>query len=192
MYHQMAGNSTSTTTPLVQTNGFEFHEFIDNENFDQFVNLIRGDQSDHQYQNQHDQIVDHHFDFGLINTCLVDNNQFGPSENFGFGNVIATGSDLNSKTNLQMQIFNKDIKGDHDSDEDEDEDGDGDNDRQESSATNNTSSTCKSGRGKADRSRTLVSERRRRGRMKEKLYALRALVPNITKVYIYISFIFHI
>ncbi|KAL3849546.1 hypothetical protein ACJIZ3_011428 [Penstemon smallii] len=35
---------------------------------------------------------------------------------------------------------------------------------------------------KVDRSKTLVSEQKRRGRMKEKLYALRALVPNITKL----------
>uniref|UniRef100_A0A0E0GZT0 BHLH domain-containing protein n=1 Tax=Oryza nivara TaxID=4536 RepID=A0A0E0GZT0_ORYNI len=46
-------------------------------------------------------------------------------------------------------------------------DGDGDN-----SAT----------RKRRDRSKTIVSERKRRVRMKEKLYELRALVPNITKV----------
>lgn len=37
-------------------------------------------------------------------------------------------------------------------------------------------------KSRRDRSRTLISERRRRGRMKEKLYELRSLVPNITKV----------
>lgn len=47
------------------------------------------------------------------------------------------------------------------------DDGDGDN-----SAT----------RKRRDRSKTIVSERKRRVRMKEKLYELRALVPNITKV----------
>ncbi|KAK8928905.1 Transcription factor FER-LIKE IRON DEFICIENCY-INDUCED TRANSCRIPTION FACTOR [Platanthera zijinensis] len=33
-----------------------------------------------------------------------------------------------------------------------------------------------------DRSKTIVSERRRRGRMKERLYELRSMVPNITKM----------
>ncbi|KAJ0988872.1 hypothetical protein J5N97_007228 [Dioscorea zingiberensis] len=37
-------------------------------------------------------------------------------------------------------------------------------------------------RPKRDRSRTLVSERRRRGQMKERLYELRSIVPNITKM----------
>ncbi|KAF0931900.1 hypothetical protein E2562_007092 [Oryza meyeriana var. granulata] len=37
-------------------------------------------------------------------------------------------------------------------------------------------------RKRRDRSKTIVSERKRRVRMKEKLYELRALVPNITKM----------
>jgi len=39
---------------------------------------------------------------------------------------------------------------------------------------------------KRDRSKTIVSERRRRSRMKEKLFELRSLVPNITKVSFFI------
>ncbi|KAL3652989.1 hypothetical protein CASFOL_002670 [Castilleja foliolosa] len=53
-------------------------------------------------------------------------------------------------------------------------------DENESSAT--TDGPAKKNGNKADRSRTLVSERKRRGRMKDKLYALRSLVPNITKL----------
>ncbi|XP_057781865.1 transcription factor FER-LIKE IRON DEFICIENCY-INDUCED TRANSCRIPTION FACTOR-like [Salvia miltiorrhiza] len=60
--------------------------------------------------------------------------------------------------------------------QDEDEVEDEDEDEDESSAT--TSEKTK----KSDRSTTLMSERRRRRRMKEKLYTLRSLVPNITKM----------
>ncbi|KAJ4762286.1 basic helix-loop-helix (bHLH) DNA-binding superfamily protein [Rhynchospora pubera] len=37
-------------------------------------------------------------------------------------------------------------------------------------------------KGRRDRSKTIVTERKRRVRMKEKLYELRSLVPNITKM----------
>ncbi|KAL4385793.1 hypothetical protein GQ457_15G011470 [Hibiscus cannabinus] len=48
-----------------------------------------------------------------------------------------------------------------------------------SSGTTTSSATKKA---KVDQSRNVISEWRRRGRMKDKLYALRSLVPNITKM----------
>nr|GEX08122.1 Myc-type, basic helix-loop-helix (bHLH) domain-containing protein [Tanacetum cinerariifolium] len=58
----------------------------------------------------------------------------------------------------------------------------GDDDSSETMTTRNPDTQRRSGGGvKGDRTRTLISERKRRSGMKEKLYALRALVPYITK-----------
>ncbi|KAL5565822.1 hypothetical protein UlMin_028986 [Ulmus minor] len=141
-------------------NEFELHDFIDDPNFDQFIDLIRGENED--------PIANFNCD-DLVNGGFVDNQQFMsvPTPNvspFGFD-----GGDPNSNL-LVLPSF------------DEEEMvmlGDEEYDREDSSGTT-TTTTGK--RGKADRSRTLISERRRRGRMKEKLYALRSLVPNITKM----------
>lgn len=166
--YQMDG----AANPMLHFNGLELHDFIDSANFDQYINLIRGQTDDHEnpaVQFGNCTIDDHH---DLMNSCLVDN-QFGPGDLFGFSGVISTAgqSDPNSMLNT-LANCDGEMKGE--------EDQEGENhDVEDSSATN---ITTKTNRQKLDRSRTLISERRRRGRMKDKLYALRSLVPNITKV----------
>ncbi|PKI64583.1 hypothetical protein CRG98_015015, partial [Punica granatum] len=122
---------------------------------------------------------------GYIDGVRVDS-QFGPVPEDMFGVNDPRFENTNFVLNGLPGGFEEDMKnGEEDGVDDDDEEED------YSSATtttaNTTSATTTSSprtptkKTKPDRSRTLVSERRRRGRMKEKLYALRALVPNITK-----------
>lgn len=141
-------------------NDFELNDFVDEANFSHCIDLIRGETAD--------QVV--HFDADLINGCFVDN-QFGPAPGDIYDYNTNMVSDPNSMFNT-LPTFGGELKDGEDLD---------DIDGEDSSATT-TTNTTPSKRGKVDRSRTLISERRRRGRMKEKLYALRSLVPNITKV----------
>ncbi|KAM1056297.1 hypothetical protein ACFX13_030463 [Malus domestica] len=143
-------------------NNSELHDFIDDENFDQFIDLIRGGEGE--------DIAN--FDCELmINGCLDDYNLFGPASTtppgpmFGFNDAFLPDPStfvLTTLPNFDEEDYN-----------------DGE-DSSETTNTNTTTTTTK--RQKVDRSRTLVSERKRRGRMKEMLYALRSLVPNITKM----------
>nr|DAD48799.1 TPA_asm: hypothetical protein HUJ06_018736 [Nelumbo nucifera] len=144
-----------------------FHDFIDDDNFEQFISLIRGENADPitAFNSNYDaELV---FDHGL----LVES-QSCPTT---LGDTFAFNSTCNSEPNsifMPLPPFSGDVEG-----RDDENDGDGDDD-----STAATTTTKSENKTKGDRSRTLVSEGRRRSRMKEKLYALRSLVPNITKM----------
>ncbi|KAL2928650.1 Transcription factor FER-LIKE IRON DEFICIENCY-INDUCED TRANSCRIPTION FACTOR [Bienertia sinuspersici] len=108
-------------------------------------------------------------------TMSCTNNHYNNNNNNNNNALVNTNS--NSFSGFEGETV---IRGD---DEGEDDDDDEDNymEGEHSSATTKGTNNSTSKKGKMDRSRTLISERKRRGRMKEKLYALRALVPNITK-----------
>lgn len=163
---------------LVYMNDFELHDFIDDPNFDQFINLIRGENEDSIC----------HFGTDLINDCFVDNNLLpcpagntlfdhnNNTNNNNSSNAVNVYGIPSSTTISSFSCFDGGVKGE----------GEEDNDGGVSSATTTTTTKTNAdakSRVKTDRSKTLISERRRRGRMKEKLYALRSLVPNITKVH---------
>ncbi|KAK4286410.1 hypothetical protein QN277_002969 [Acacia crassicarpa] len=151
--------------PLVQIDDFQLHDFIEDTNFDQFINLLRGE-NEHSFCN---------FDSDLINVCLADT-QFLPlpANPFESNNAAANACDPSS-TLSSFSCFDGEVKGG----------GGEENDSSTATTSATTETTTRDNakhKSKTDRSKTLISERRRRGRMKEKLYALRASVPNITKM----------
>ncbi|CAL5424134.1 unnamed protein product [Camellia sinensis] len=110
------------------------------------------------------------YDCEHINGC-VDHTQFGPTPGdqdqdqdplFGCNN-LSSGLNALPAVDVGEEENDDDIGGEY------------------SSATTTTTTRLTKRKG-GDRSRTLVSETKGRGRMKEKLYALSALVPNITKM----------
>lgn len=154
---------------LSTINDLELHDFLVDPNFDQFINLIRGD---HQAIDENP-VLD--FDRGPLQNspCFIDENQFIPTP---VDDLFDELPDLDSNVAESFRSFDgESVRANGEEEEEEDY-----NDGDDSSAT--TTNNDGSRKTKTDRSRTLISERRRRGRMKDKLYALRSLVPNITKV----------
>ncbi|XVE59437.1 hypothetical protein DITRI_Ditri05aG0046600 [Diplodiscus trichospermus] len=155
----------SRNYPLELPNHFELHDFIDDPNFDQFVDLIRGENEDAVAG----------FDYDLINGCFVDKQiSSTPGNAFDFDATSTMVPDPNHFFNA-LPSFDGEVMKDGEEDNDEEENSSG-------TTTTTTTTATATKKTKVDRSRTLISERRRRGRMKEKLYALRSLVPNITKM----------
>ncbi|MBA0683972.1 hypothetical protein Goari_025590 [Gossypium aridum] len=153
----------SRNSPLELPDHFEPYDFVEDPNFDQLVNLIQGETED----------MVSAFDYDIINGCFDDKQTGGaPGDAFEFDATSTMVPDFNYAFNA-LPSFDGEIMKDGEEDSGEED---------ESSGTTTTTSSMATKKSKADRSRTLILERRRRGQMKEKLYALRSLVPNITKM----------
>ncbi|KAK6936110.1 Myc-type, basic helix-loop-helix (bHLH) domain [Dillenia turbinata] len=168
-------DATESENPLIHLTDFSLHDFINDTNFERFIDLVGG-------ETELDPIFNYVPEYNPedINGCLVDNNLFGSTQvedilgfgsttllaqNFGPNNSLAESSEVHS---LPCFDGENEMDGEEEEEDDDDEDSSG--------------TTTSRKRAKVDRSKTLISERKRRGRMKEKLYALRSMVPNITKM----------
>ncbi|KAG6383792.1 hypothetical protein SASPL_156436 [Salvia splendens] len=160
--------------PQYYTNDLGLIDFMDESNLHQFIDLIRG-KNVQINDNFHQPMFNQDYGYQGINAAVEDCHFLEPPQppNVGmFDFEAAAGLDEFGLVNAACEMKQAEA-------EDEEEEYLMD-DQDESSGGSGV--TTVPGARKADRSKTLVSERRRRGRMKEKLYALRSLVPNITKM----------
>ncbi|QCD88123.1 transcription factor MYC2 [Vigna unguiculata] len=155
---------------LLHIDDFELQDFVEDPNLDQLINFIRLEKKD--------AICD--FNSELINEAFNDNSLLPhPATPYDQCNINA----VNVYDSNSFSCFDGEAKREAEKEED---------DMEHSSATTSTTTTTTTrtptkslvakSKPKSDRSKTLISERRRRDRMKEKLYALRSLVPFITKM----------
>ncbi|KAJ4978422.1 hypothetical protein NE237_009202 [Protea cynaroides] len=155
---------------------FSYHDCINEGNLGQFIDLVRGQnpQPITNFNQTYDvAAAELMFYGGLIDNQFCSSSTTTPTPQgnlFDFNSINTSDPEYNILNGLPF-VSHEDVEFEVEDDEYDEDD---------SSVTTNNG--LGHGSMKADRSKTLVSERRRRGRMKEKLYALRSLVPNITKM----------
>ncbi|KAK4762485.1 hypothetical protein SAY86_008253 [Trapa natans] len=182
MMDRFVNGTSATATPLVHLNDFLLPEFFDHgaDSFDPFAILIPGDtvagaQGDVPAGGGDGMVVDgQRFSSGLEDILGGFNCPAGGMED---SNLALGGSQ-----SITGDLMNGEEDGFHDDEDDDDYSSGTTPTMKTTSSASTPSPVSQTRKTKVDRSRTLISERRRRGRMKEKLYALRALVPNITKM----------
>ncbi|KAG2397518.1 hypothetical protein LR48_Vigan08g146100 [Vigna angularis] len=148
---------------LLHIDDFELHDFDEDPNLDHLINFIHLEKKDATCD----------FNSELINEAFIDNS-FLPHPAIPYDQCNSNAMNVyDSNSAPNSSCFDGEAKG-----------GGGEEDDMEHSyaTTSTTTTTPTKSKPKTDRSKTLISERRRRDRMKEKLYALRSLVPFITKM----------